>query len=218
MTLKPGFTLYTVTFKEVGSADPVNVNMIKVFQNGSPWSTGNKVWMYKMDTEGVYGTSYNYRSGKGGWCQGTKLVEDLTIRNGEAVCINNATGSGNIQLQVSGEVVLTPVSYTIQNGYSLIGNITPVKINANEMKAFCRATGTTDEWVEVSTGNKVWLYKMDTEGVYGTSYNYRSGKGGWCQGTKLTEDLMLEPGESVCINNALTGYEVQLRYASPISK
>ena len=208
ITVGTGYHLFTVTFDEIGTTDGTcNINGIKVYQNGEEYATNNRVYLQKMDSTGAYLTTYNYRKGKGGWCQLATLKTDVTVKNGEAVCINNTTGA-DIQLQVSGAVNLDPWSGTLPTGYSLCGNMTPSTINLNDVVPY------QDDEV-YGTNNRVYLQKMDSTGAYLTTYNYRKGKGGWCQLATLKTDITLEPGESFCVNNT-TGAAIQLKFKSPM--
>ena len=93
--------------------------------------------------------------------------------------------------------------------------MTPVQINMNDISVYYR-TAPDQEWQVYTTVNKVTIQKMDTQGTYlDPAYNYRSGKGGWCNKANLVTDVTFEPGESFCLNNT-SGYEIQLRYKSPI--
>ena len=167
----------------------------------------------KMDDTGTYLTTYNYRKSKGGWCQNANLKDDITIKNGEAVCLNNTSGSPLV-MRMSGQVELTPQSYILPAGFSLLGNMTPVTINLNDVVPYYMVDG---EWVVYPTINKIRLNKMDVSGTYLTTYNYRQAKGGWCQNAALQQNITLNPGEAFCINNT-SGVEIQLRYKSPIVK
>lgn len=169
-----------------------------------------------MDTEGGYlDPSLNYRSGKSGWCNKSALVTDVCVEKGEAVCLDNESGSA-LTLRVSGEVVLTPVSKIFPAGYSLAGNMTPVTINMNDIEVYYR-TSPDGEWEIFPSNNQVFLQKMDTEGGYlDPSYNYRSSKSGWCNKSSLVTNVTFAPGESFCLDNE-SGYEIQLRFKSPVA-
>ena len=210
VTVPTGYSLFTVTFGEVGNIDGTfNINGIKVYQNGEEYASNNKVLLQKMDATGAYLQVYNYRKGKGGWCITNTLQEDVALTDGEAVCINNNTGA-EIQLQVSGSVNVNPWSGTIPTGYSLCGNMTPVTININDVIPYQNG--------EVyASNNKVLLQKMDTSGAYLQVYNYRKGKGGWCITNTLQEDITLTPGEAFCVNNN-TGDAIQLKFPNPVNK
>ena len=213
ITVPAGYSLFTVTFKEVGGSDTYNINNITVCNtDGTTYTTINKMRLNKMDDAGSYLTTYNYRYAKGGWCQNATFVDNIVLKSGEAVCLNNTSG-GSLVMRVAGQVEVNPISYTLPTGYSLIGNMTPVTVNVNDIVPYYQVEG---EWVVYPTINKVRLNKMDTEGSYLTTYNYRQAKGGWCQNATLQENITLAPGESFCVNNT-TGVPIQLRYKSPVS-
>ena len=168
-----------------------------------------------MDHEGAYlDPSLNYRSSKSGWCNKSTLVTDVTLSYGETVCLNNIAGEPK-DLQISGTVELTPTSKAFSSGYSLAGNMTPVTINMNDISVYYRSSPEA-EWELFTSNNQVFLQKMDAEGAYlDPSYNYRSSKSGWCNKSSLVTNVTFEPGESFCLNN-ISGYEIQLRFKSPI--
>lgn len=210
-----GFSLFTVTFKEVGK-DAFNINGISVKNtDGSAFTANNQVFLQKMDAGGNYlDPSLNYRSSKGGWCNKSTLQTDITLASGEAVCLSNITGEEK-DLLVSGEVELTPISKTFGDGYFLSGNMTPVKINMNDISVYYRTAPDAD-WQIFASNNQVFLQKMDKGGNYlDPTYNYRSGKNGWCNKSTLVTDITFEPGESFCLNN-ISGFEIQLRFKKPI--
>ena len=213
ITIPTGYSLFTVTFKDVAGG-AYDIQDIVPYQNGTVVTANAKVNIQKMDTAGAYLTSYGYRNGKGGWCQGLTYLGTgaVTFSDGEAMCINNSTGA-EVQLQVSGAVDISPWSYEVGTGYSLIGNMTPAEIDIQDIVPY-------DLEGNVITANaKVNIQKMDTAGAYLTSYGYRNGKGGWCQGLTYlgTGAVTFAPGESACVYNN-TGASIKLKFKSPIAE
>ena len=214
ISVPTGYSLFTVTFQEVGGGNYDIQNIVPYTTEGAVVTGNNKVIVQKMDTTGAYLTTYNYRSTKGGWCQGSTFVgtEAVTFSDGEAMCINNNFGAV-VKLRVSGAVAITPQTPALPTGYSLCGNMTPVTIDLQDITP-CDSEGNV-----VTGNNKVIIQKMDTTGAYLTTYNYRTTKGGWCQGSTYvgTEAVTFAPGESFCLNNNF-GAPVVLKYKSPISE
>ena len=209
--------MFTATFKDVSTANTFNINGIQIYNtDGTVYDVNNRILLQKMDGEGYYlDPAYNYRSTKGGWCNKANLVTDITLRSGEAVCLNNGSGAAK-KIRVSGQVELNPISFTLPTGFTLMGNMTPATINMNDITVYYKPDGSS-EWEIYPTNNRVTLQKMDSEGYYlDPAYNYRSTKNGWCNKANLVTDVEFAPGEAFCINNG-TGSEIQLRYKSPVS-
>ena len=212
ITVGTGYHLFTVTFKNVAGGD-FDVQDIVPYLNGSVVEANAAVTVQKMGTDGGYLQVYGYRKGKGGWCKGLTLQDRgvVTFKDGEAFCVYNNAG-GEITLQVSGQVEINPWSAEVATGYSLVGNMTPVKIDIQDIIPY-NMNG------EEITGNAtVTLQKMGADGGYLQVYGYRKGKGGWCKGLTLQSrgTVEFEPGESACLYNN-TGATVQLKFKSPVA-
>ena len=164
------------------------------------------------DGQGDYSaTVYKYRADKGGWTNGKTLQTGVTLKNGEAVCVNNTSGAA-VEFRSSGEVDLSPVSAEIGEGFSLYGNMTPVTIDINDMKVYVGDT-------ELQDNNVVVLQKMNEDGLgdySATVYKYRADKGGWTNGKTLQTGVTLAPGEAFCINNT-SGKTITLKFPSPLA-
>ena len=210
-----GFSLFTVTFKDVGGAAFDIKDLIPCDTNGTKLtSCVQKIRVQKMDASGAYLTVYNYNTaGNRGWCQGTAQLADgaVTFADGEAVCINNTLGF-DAGIIVSGAVELNPFSGLMGEGFSLCGNMTPVPVDLKSLVPY----NENDEQI-TSCVQKIRVQKMDAEGGYLTVYNYNTaGNRGWCQGTSQLSDgaVMLQPGEAFCVNNTL-GYSFKFKFPSP---
>ena len=213
MKIVPGWQLYTVTFKDVTEAN-YDVQNIKVLTStGADYTTNNKIKICKIDATGEYGTVYNYRQSKGGWCNASTFVSTnvVTFADGEGVALQNGD-TVDLYLQVSGAVNLTPVSTEVSAGaWKIIGNMTPNEVDIQDVIPYIGDT-------ICSNNNKVKICKIDALGEYGTIYNYRQSKGGWCQGSTLLERnvVKLAPGEAVAVNNAEAS-AITLKFPSPIA-
>ena len=214
ITITPGYQLFTVTFKDVSNAQ-YDVQDVKVLNtDGTEYATLNKVRIQKLSAAGEYGTTYNYRLSKGGWCNGSTVLErgEVLFADGEGVALNNLT-AGDLVLQVSGAVNLTPVSTLVAAGsYQIIGNMTPVEVDIQDVVPY-------DGDTVYGTLNKIRIQKLGADGEYGTTYNWRESKGGWCNGaTFIGRDVVtLKPGESVAVFNADTAKSVTLHFPSPVN-
>ena len=214
LEIKPGWQLFTVTFKDVQNAE-FDVQKVKVVNSdGTDYTINNKIKICKISDGGEYSTIYNYRLSKGGWCQGAALIDDgvVTFASGEGVALNNGDVA-SLFLQVSGEVVLTPVSTEVlPSSWKIIGNMTPVTVDIQDVIPYIGDT-------ICSNNNKVKICKINAAGEYGTIYNYRQSKGGWCQGAALIgrDVFTLAPGESVAVNNGESS-SITLKFPSPLSE
>ena len=214
ITIPTGYSLFSVTFKDVGGSE-YDIQDIKVLTvDGADYTTNNRVRMQKITAVGDYGTAYNYRLSKGGWCQSSTYIGTgvVTFGDGEGVALYNGDSSP-LLLQVSGSVNLTPVSTAIPaSSYKIIGNMTPVAVDIQSVIPYIGDT-------ICSANNRVRIQKVTTIGDYGTAYNWRQSKGGWCQGSTYigTGVLTLNPGEAVAVLNGESS-AVTLKFPSPISE
>ena len=208
-----GYSLFTVTFKDITETTFDIQNIIPYDADGVEIASNSKIMLQKMDDTGTYLTTYNYRKGRGGWCAGNTLVEagTVTLKDGEAVCLNNKYGSV-IKVQISGQVELRPQT-TLAKGYSLVGNMTPATIDLQDMIPYDL------DGNEIALNSKVMIQKMDSDGAYLTTYNYRKSRGGWCAGNTLIEtgDVTFTPGEAFCLNNKYDT-AIVLKFKSPIAQ
>ena len=257
ITIQPGYHLFTATFEDV-AGNEYKLNDITVLnEDGTVWdeksTTVSACAIQKMTTDGLgyYDSTkmYNYRhyyspvpppSGvdKGlGWYvgsgSGSRVTDDITIKNGEGISINNTAGK-DIKLRFSGAVTLTGRSFKVGTGYSLVGNLTPVDVKLNDV-VILKADGSV--WDEKSTTvSACAIQKMTTDGFgyYDSTkmYNYRhyyspvpppSGidKGlGWYvgsgSGSRTTDEIIIDAGEAVSINNT-SGADIIVVFPSPIA-
>ena len=214
ITIQPGYSLFTVTFENVNGED-YDIQDIKVLNaNGSDYASNNKVRMQKVSPSGSYGTLYNYRLSKGGWCQAATFAGEKTVTfaSGEGVALYNGDTAA-LLLSVSGGVKLNPVSTAIPAGsYQIIGNMTPVTVDLQDVIPYIGD-------VVCSANNKVRVQKVTSSGSYDTLYNYRQSKGGWCRSATVIgrNEVTLAPGEAVAVYNGETS-AITLKFPSPISK
>ena len=207
-----GYSLFTVTFQDVagGSYDVQNIKVLTA--EGNDYTANNKVKINKLSSNGDYGSTYNYRLSKGGWCSSATYVGPgvIMLADGEGLCVYNGETT-SLKLQVSGAVNLTPVSTEIASAtYKIIGNMTPVEVDVQDMIPYI---GTT----VCSNNNKVKINKILANGDYGPTYNYRNSKGGWCSSaTYIGRDAVtLKPGESLCVYNG-EAEAITLQFPSPV--
>ena len=211
--IKPGYSLFTVTFKNVNDTE-YDIQDIKVVNaDGSDYTSNNKVRMQKVSSDGSYGTLYNYRVSKGGWCQAATFAgrDAVTFASGVGVALNNGDTS-DLYLMVSGQVNLNPVSSSIPaSSYQIIGNMTPVAVDIQDVVPYIGSD-------ICSANNKVRVQKVKVDGSYDALYNYRLAKGGWCKSATFAgrDSLVLEPGEAVAVYNGEDS-AITLKFPSPVS-
>lgn len=205
--------MFTATFKDV-SGENYDVQDIKVLNtDGTDYTVNNKVKIQKLSSDGEYGTVYNYRQTKGGWCTGSTFVgrDAVTFANGEGVALFNGADI-DLVLQVSGAVDLAPVSTSVaSDSYCIIGNMTPVEVDIQDVVPYIGE--------EIcSANNKVKIQKLGADGEYGTVYNWRQSKGGWCTGSTYVgrDALKLAPGEGLAVNNGEAS-AITLKFPSPLA-
>ena len=253
ITVGEGFHLFTATFEDC-AGDEYKLNDIKILnEDGTPWdvqsTTETACFITKMTTDGkgaydstkMYNYCHYYRAkptvlDRGlGWYVGAgnteRVTDDITIKNGEGISINNTAGK-TIKLQFSGAVTLTGRSCKVGTGYSLVGNLTPVEIKLNEV-VILKDDGTPWD-VQSTTETACFITKMTTDGkgaydstkMYNYCHYYRAkptvlDRGlGWYVGAGNTErvndDITIPAGEAVSINNT-SGADIIVVFPSPIA-
>ena len=175
--------------------------------NGALLTGMNQVTFQKCSTDGSYGTTYGWLQARGGWCQGMTKVDNVTLKDGEAVCFNSKLEG--VVIRVSGSVEITPYSYALSTGFNLVGNMTPATINLQDIVPYSGET-------ELGGMNQVTLQKCNADGSYATTYGWLPARGGWCQGMTKVEDVTFAPGEAFCINVKVAG--VVLKFKSPVAE
>ena len=192
-----GFVLFTPTFKGIG-VDSMNLSDIKIVKaDGSASEVMGSVAVQKMDSAGAYLDSYLYFEGIG-WTDS----DGVTIKTGEAICVNNDAGE-TVYFRVAGQVDLENKN-AVDSGFVLWGNSTPVTVDLEDV-TIVKADGTASEVM-----GSVAAQKMDDTGAYLDAHLYFEGIG-WTDAAGIT----LAPGESLCINND-SGETVYLKVPSPI--
>ena len=210
ITVPNGYSLFTVTFKNVGGGD-YDAQDIK-----PDTDTNGKIYIQKLEASGEYANNtYNWRANKSGWCKSLALQDRgvITFTDGEGMVVNNTTGS-EVVFQVSGEVVLQPWTGLCPVGYTLIGNMTPVEIDAQDIIPYLADASGVSE-----TNGKIYIQKLETSGEYAdNTYNWRYNKNGWCKSLSLQGRgvITFKPGEAAVLNNT-TESPIKLKLPSPVS-
>ena len=181
---------------------------------GGDYSANNRVKFQKVSASGDYGTTYNYRLAKGGWCNSATFVgrDVVMLNDGEGIAIYNGDAA-DLNLQVAGQVNLVPVSTPIPAAsYQIIGNMTPVEVDIQDVIPYLGA--------EIcSANNRVKIQKVLPNGDYGVTYNYRKTKGGWCNSATFIgrDALKLAPGEAVAVYNG-EAEAITIKFPSPLAE
>lgn len=199
LTLGPGYHFMTVTFQDVGTKGYA-VSGIDVYQNGEMLSGG--ITFQGCDENGDYLKLYTYK-GNGAWKNGPKTCTDV-LKPGEAVMFNNGTGE-DVQLRVSGEVVLQPWTGELIPGYNMVGNMTPNTISIQDFKAYDLAGNLLN--------GAVTIQRCNSDGDYLTLYTFK-GESGWKNGPKVSTEVFA-PGEAALLNNG-TGANIKIQFKAPI--
>ncbi|MBQ4440004.1 MAG: hypothetical protein II909_02545 [Kiritimatiellae bacterium] len=217
VTIKAGaYQLYTVTFQNIDDAVVDLTTIVPKAANGSTYTGNNKIRINKLASNGNYLTTYNYRTSKGGWCKSATAIEegDVTMADGEGIAVYNGESS-DIQLMFSGRVNLNPMSEAVAPGsYSIVGNMTPVSVDLTEIVP-CDAEGVA----LASSNNKIRINQLEDNGNYGTTYNYRTSKGGWCKGATAISagTVVLAAGEAMAVYNG-DSIAVKLQLPPPVAE
>ena len=239
-----GYSMFTVTFKKTGATgysfdvkdiEVLNSAGVKMDDDASTTPTQrsrNKIGIQKLNptTGALYGDHayrYSTQSAKG-WCDGSTALAagELTLQDGEGFAITSTQGEA-VKFRVSGDVVLTPISMAIPNGYSLIGNMTPNTIDVKDIKVLNSAGIEMDDDNSTTptqrSRNKIGIQKMNsaTGGLYGDHayrYSTQSAKG-WCDGSTslVAGELTLAPGETVAVTST-QGDTVYFKFPAPVSQ
>ena len=250
ITIQPGYHLFTATFEECAGGEYNLDNVVVLNEDGSKWdvkdATTVPVVITKMTTDGKgkydSNQTYSYRhlwvpvppplgtdSGLGWYVGSTRTKGDITLKNGEGLSINNQLNVP-IKLQFSGAVTLTGRSFKVGPGYSLVGNLTPVDVNLNDVKIL-NAAGEVIDVKDASTVVCV-ITKMTTDGKgkydSNQTYSYRhlfvpvppplgtdSGLGWYVGSSRIGNNITIGQGEAVSINNQMN-YDIIVEFPSPI--
>ena len=170
---------------------------IQTMNSAGGW-TAMYYW-YNEYTEG--GVTY-----PAGWFDALGVTEaDINLKPGEAVFYYAGTDT---TVQSAGEVA-TEVSLTANNGYTMVGNGTPVSINVSDISL--SGASVADMAVTLQTMNAAgqwtamyYWYNEFTEG--GVTY-----PAGWFDALGVNEaDVTLAPGESVFLYAPIDGVVVDI--------
>ena len=234
-----GYSMYTVTFQNIGGGD-FDLATIKLLNSAgkemdddsstTPSQRSRSKVLFQMidlDTGNLNATSYDYTSrNKVGWRKDGVAVGtgEVTFKDGEGIYISNNQGEA-VKLLVSGNVALTPITTAIPNGYSIIGNMTPTRVDVTAIKLLNSAKIEMDDDNTTTptqrSRSKVLFQKLDsaTGNLLATSYDYTSRNNvGWRKdGTEIAAgEEYLEPGEAIYINNS-QGDSVYLQFPAIVT-
>ena len=233
-----GYSMYTVTFKDVAGGE-FDLSTIKLLNSASKEMDDDnstsptqrsraKVMFQKIDLDSgnLVSTSYDYTSrNQTGWRKDLTAISagEVTFKDGEGMYIYNNQGEV-VKFLVSGKVALTPITTGIPSGYSIIGNMTPVRVDISKIKLLNSAKVEMNDDNSTSptqrSRSKVFFQKLDatTGNLDATSYDYTSRNSvGWRKDlTQISEGAeYLEPGEAIYIYNT-QGDTVYLQFPTVV--
>ena len=198
--VQKGFSAFTPTFKGIGN--DLDLTTIEVCNaNGEIISDmAEEITIQLMDEGGYYRDTYGYWPDFGGWEVDMEPIEPgtVTFKPGYAVCVNNTwEGDGVIYLKVSGEVDLVNKN-EIRRGFSFWGNSTPVAVDLTEIDVVDK-----DGVIIADMAEEITLQVFDEGGYYRDTYAYWPDFGGWEVDMEALNkgDVIIQPGESFCVNN-----------------
>ena len=139
-----------------------------------------------------------------GWFDATGTTPaDIALNPGDGVFF--FTGQEGASIQSAGEVASTAITNSVVAGYSMIGNASPVAINADDMQVLGVGDGAAEIQVMDATGSWIGDYFWFNEFDDGTTVY----PAGWFDATGTTPaDLTLQPGESVFFYTGTSGAKV----------
>ena len=228
-----GYSMYTVTFKNPSTTtfdikDIVVCNAEGTVMDDSSTAlrSRSKIQVQKLNasTGSIYEDTYTFNSRYHDWyvLGGEALVSGtVVLGNAEGLYINNGHDA-TMKLRVSGEVVLTPVSSQIPEGYSIIGNMTPATIDLKSIVVLDNnGVVYDDSTTALRSRSKVQVQKLNstTGSLYEETYTFNSRYHDWyvLGGDALTANqVTLAPGESLYVNNGHNNV-IYFRFPSPVS-
>ena len=162
---------------------------------------GGSDYAQKINADGTWGNMYYYYTLEGsfwledGWYKddaGTAVTDDDVLKVGEALIF---TAAGDITLTCNGEVLKGETTVSVPAGSSIIGNPLPISVKLSDVVVTGAVGGGSD-----------YAQKINANGTWGEMYYYYTLEGsfwledGWYKddaGTAVTDDDLLEPGESM---------------------
>ena len=254
VTLKPGYSLFTVTFKTVGKTymdlkdvvlcNSAGVEMDDTDEQKPVMRCRGDIFFQKINpstglmSAGIY--DYWTKASRYGWNFDDEAIEkdQVKIMSGEAVYIKNELTDSDdnpetVTLRMSGEVELTPYTMELVPGYSLVGNLTPVRVDLTKVvlcnKDKVEMDDTDEEIPVMRCRGDVFFQKINPEtglmaaGIY--DYWTKANRFGWNYDDEPIDEgtTFLEPGEAVYFKNEILNVNdqaesVYLKFPSPISK
>ena len=145
VTLKPGWNMLAVNFKNVANDNGININDLfpgggktdTVFTPGSGSDSADYVQVWDA-TEGKYTTYLLYKKAKGTsdanywWTDSSGVVSDKAFKNGDAFWFYKR-GEKDVTANISGEVFLDAVKdIAIKPGWNMIGSFFPAGWKLND--------------------------------------------------------------------------------------
>ena len=239
LTIKPGWNMLAVNFKDVNNTDGILLNDLFLgtgdeatcpFHADGNVNTADNIQIFNADTQG-YTTYFLYYTTKTTsslvarkyrWNEGN-AVTTKRIHNGDSMWFLSRSAS-DVQMNISGEVELAAVSnITIKTGWNMIGSFFPDGWKVND-----DATGYTQEFWEhsgahadgnVNTADNIQVFNAATQG-YTTYFLYYTTKTTsslvarkyrWNVGNSAVEGSVMEPGQGAWYLHRGSGFTLPIK-------
>ena len=210
--LQKGFKAIGAQFAQIG-ANAYDLTKFQVTGYSEESGTEADVKVQKLDEFGRGGMTYSYYDVPDeltGWLDGSdEPVEEgaVTLVPGEGFWVS--ASSADFGLQTSGQVITSDIEVTLQSGFYLVVNTTPVAIDLRDIlvKGYSAQDGTEAD---------VKVQKLDSYGRGGMTYSYYDVPDeltGWLDGNdeEITAGtVMIEPGEGVWVSAPSKDFSVVL--------
>ena len=246
MTIKPGWNMLAVNFKDVNNKDGILLNDLFLgtgdeatcpFHADINVNTADNIQIFNADTQG-YSIYYLYYTTKTTsaqlarkyrWNTGSS-VATTRIHNGDSMWFLSRSSS-DVQMNVSGEVELAAVSnITIKTGWNMIGSFFPDGWKVND-----DATGYTQEFWEnsgahadgnVNTADNIQVFDAATQGytIYYLYYTTKTTtaqlarKYRWNTGSSAPTGSIMAPGQGAWYLHRGSGFTLPIKNQTGLVK
>jgi hypothetical protein len=141
--------------------------------------------------------TYWYAPGAGGWIDGAVFVNNVTLYPDQGIVVRRL-GQVDIDLQLLGAVKTGVSGLTLENGFSIVGNVYPTPVTLADSGLFTgsEATGVraNDTITQADT-----IRIIDGTGAIKT-YWYAPSAGGWIDGSNFADDVEIPVGGAIVLD------------------